>query len=411
MITKLSKTYLFLSLITILIISCSTPEKPTALAIGIWRGTLNVQGNELPFNFEVIKEEGDYRIYLHNAEERLLLDTMVITRDSLYLPMHIFDADIKAIIKGGQLSGVWTKNYEDDYSIPFEAVHDINYRFEKTRMTPVQDFTGSWKMTLLHEGDSSEAIAILKQKEEKLTGTIMTPIGDYRYLEGQVNGKEIALSTFDGGHAFIFKATIGENGNLIGDFWSGKSWHESWIGIKNDSAKLPDADKLTYLKEEYDRIYFEFPNLSGNIMTPNNVRYKDKVLILQLFGTWCPNCMDETKFLKAWYDENKDRGVEILGLAYEAKDDFDYAKKRVLKMKEKLNINYDFVIAGTLDKEEASKTLPMLNRISSFPTTIFIDKKGNVRRIHTGFTGPGTGSYYEQFIKEFNHTVDELVGE
>jgi hypothetical protein len=121
--------------------------------------------------------------------------------------------------------------------------------------------------------------------------------------------------------------------------------------------------------------------------------------------------MYQTMFLKKCFDETNDRGVEILGLAYEAKDDYDYAKNRVLKMKNKMDVRYDYVIAGTLDKEEASKTLPMLNNISSFPTTIFIDKNGMVRRIHTGFTGPGTGPYYEQFIKEFNHTVDELVAE
>lgn len=387
------------------------PEETASLDIGMWRGTLNVQGNELPFNFEVTKQENNHLIYLHNADERLLLDTMVITGDSLYLPMHIFDADIKAVIKDGRLSGAWTKNYENDYSVAFEAMYDVNYRFEKTTTTPVQNFTGSWEMTFVHEGDSTEAIAILKQSEEKLTGTILTPTGDYRYLEGQVEGDKLMISTFDGGHAFLFKATLTENGELVGDFWSGKTWHETWTAIKNDAAKLPDADKLTYLNEDYDSIYFEFPDLSGNIITPYDKEYKDKVLILQLFGTWCPNCMDETKFLKTWYDENKDRDVEILGLAYEAKDDFDYAKSRVFKMKRKLGVRYNYVIAGTLDKKEAAKTLPMLNHISSFPTTIFIDKKGDVRRIHTGFTGPGTGPYYEQFIKEFNNTVDELVAE
>lgn len=119
--------------------------------------------------------------------------------------------------------------------------------------------------------------------------------------------------------------------------------------------------------------------------------------------------MDETKFLSQWYLKNKDRGVEILGLAYEAKDDFDYASGRVKKMKEKLSVPYDFVIAGNKDKEEAAKTLPMLNHVLSFPTTIFIGKDGTVKRIHTGFSGPGTGIYYERFIQRFNQTVQELL--
>ena len=80
-------------------------------------------------------------------------------------------------------------------------------------------------------------------------------------------------------------------------------------------------------------------------------------------------------------------------------------------MIDKLDVPYDFVIAGTDDKDQASKTLPMLNRVVAFPTTIFIDKHGKVRKIHTGFNGPGTGKYYEQFKEQFNETVNELLAE
>jgi hypothetical protein len=121
--------------------------------------------------------------------------------------------------------------------------------------------------------------------------------------------------------------------------------------------------------------------------------------------------MDETKFLVPWYDANKDRGVEIIGLAYERKPDFDYASARVKKMVEKMNVTYDILIAGTSDKESAAKTLPMLNSIVAFPTTIFIGKDGKVKKIHTGFSGPGTRQYYEQFKEEFNETVNSLLQE
>jgi hypothetical protein len=53
----------------------------------------------------------------------------------------------------------------------------------------------------------------------------------------------------------------------------------------------------------------------------------------------------------------------------------------------------------------------MLKGTVSFPTTIFIDRSGKVRRIHTGFTGPGTGEHYHQFVKEFNVFMSELLGE
>lgn len=121
--------------------------------------------------------------------------------------------------------------------------------------------------------------------------------------------------------------------------------------------------------------------------------------------------MDETKFLAPWYKENVDRGVAIIGLAYERKADFTYASDRVKKMIEKFGVTYDFVIAGTNDKALASETLPQLNKVVAFPTTIFIGKDGKVKKIHTGFSGPGTGIYYEQFKEEFNQTINELLSE
>jgi hypothetical protein len=117
--------------------------------------------------------------------------------------------------------------------------------------------------------------------------------------------------------------------------------------------------------------------------------------------------MDETRFLTDWYPKNKDRGVEIIGLAYEQKADFDYASGRVKKMKEKLNVPYDILIAGT--NANASETLHALNRVIAFPTTIFVGKDGQVKHIHTGFSGPGTGVYYEQQQERFNEVVNQLL--
>jgi hypothetical protein len=89
----------------------------------------------------------------------------------------------------------------------------------------------------------------------------------------------------------------------------------------------------------------------------------------------------------------------------------NYASARIKKMAEHLDVTYDFVVAGTNDKKKASQTLPMLNGILAFPTTIFIGKDGKVKKIHTGFSGPGTGVYYEQFVQRFNETVNELLSE
>lgn len=151
--------------------------------------------------------------------------------------------------------------------------------------------------------------------------------------------------------------------------------------------------------------------MNGDTVKYPSPNFNDKVVLIQVFGTWCPNCMDETKFLAQWYEENKDRGVEILAIAYERKNDLEYAAQRVKKVKEKLGANYQFLFGGSSDKSMASESLPMLNEIISFPTLIFIDKKGRVRNIHTGFSGPGTGKYYDEFIEEFNQVTKKLIEE
>ncbi len=388
--------------------SCQTKQ---TLKPGLWRGLINVQGQELAMNFEVLDRGNQYQINLINMDEKILLDEIEMSGDSVIFFMHIFDTEIHARINGEKLTGYYTKNYEVDFKLPFTATFGEQHRYVKAADSARVDFSGRYAVEFYHEGDTTVAVAIFNQLGNEATGTFLTPTGDYRYLQGNVIDSQLLLSTFDGNHAFVFKATKSGDSLLRGDFWNGNVWHETWIGIKDEHAALPDEDKLTFLKEGYDKIDFQFPDLNGALVSPSDERFKDKVLILQIFGTWCPNCMDETKFLAAWYKKNHNRGVEILGLAYEAKDDFAYASGRVKKMKAKMDVPYDFVIAGNKDKVEAGKTLPMLNHILSFPTTIFIGKDGLVKRIHTGFTGPGTGVYYEQFIQRFNKTIDELLAE
>jgi thiol-disulfide isomerase/thioredoxin len=390
------------------LITCST--KPTELKTGVWRGVVEMQDLQLPFGLEIQKVGEKYSASVINAGEKISLDEISITGDSLKIVMHIFDSELRAKIEGDKLMGVFVKNYDLTATLPFVATYGDTYRFVKPEETSAVNFSGTYELEFNTGSNPYPSVGIFKQTGNTVEGTFLTPTGDYRYLQGNVVGNELLLSTFDGNHSFVFKAHF-EGDSIKGNFYSGKKSLEPWKGIRNPNAVLPDAESLTYLKEGYKTLDFSFPDLSGNKISLSDERFKNKVVILQIFGTWCPNCMDETKFLAPWYDANKDRGVEILGLAYERKADFEYASKRVSIMKEKLNVHYDFVIAGVNDKEKAAETLPALNHVLSFPTTIFIGKDGNVKHIHTGFTGPGTGIYYEQFKERFNQIVNECLSE
>ena len=399
-----------LMLLALSLWSCEEPLPKAGLNEGPWRGEITAQNNEIPFNFDVKKADGIYSITLINGDEKLEIDDVNIIGDSLFFNMHIFDISIRAEMRGDTLKGTYTKNYAEGYVLPFEAVHGKKGRFDNVSST--EDFNGTWETTFYtQEGKETPAVGIFKSEGGLLKGTFLTKTGDYRFLDGYTEKDTMHLYTFDGNHIYKFKAFKESDSILRGEYWSGKTSYKTFVSKRNDSARLPDANTLTYLKEGYDRVDFSFPDLDGKQVSLSDEKYKDKVVILQIFGTWCPNCMDETRFLSDWYRKNADQGVEIIGLAYEIKPDFNYARDRVLTMKEKLDVPYDFLIAGTSTTQSASESLPMLNRVMSFPTSIIIDRKGEVKRIHTGFSGPATGIYYEEFVDDFNQFMKDLIDE
>ncbi|WP_051295975.1 peroxiredoxin family protein [Eisenibacter elegans] len=312
--------------------------------------------------------------------------------------------------------GAWVRNgLAEPYVVKMEF-------FNRNRHQPV--FAGgidsevapyfekpSWAVTFTDPKTSREipAIALIHNNQSFLKGTFMTATGDYRYLSGNLYGRTLELCGFDLGSAYVFKADLQEDGTLKGELFSGKSGYRTWVARRDDQATLPDAKTLTYLNEGHDQLSFQFPNLQGQAVSLQDARYQGKVCIIQILGSWCHNCMDEANFLAPWYEANRQRGVEVIGLAYEISPEFEKAALRVQKMKERLNIGYELLIAGTT--QNANETLPALNHVMAYPTTIFVDKQGRIRKIHTGFNGPATGEPYFEYIREFEQFVAKLLEE
>ncbi|WP_161890879.1 peroxiredoxin family protein [Pontibacter russatus] len=380
---------------------------------GPWRVALRTQGQEIPFIMEAVEEEGKTMLYLVNGGERILLNDLQPQGDSLKIGLHIFDADLIARVNGDTMQGRFVKNDSPTpYSIPFTAVHGQQHRFAADPAPALYDFGGKWEVVFSDTaGNRYDAIGMFEQQDNHVTGTFLTETGDYRYLEGQAAGDQLKLSTFDGNHTYLFTASPTGDSTLQGKFYSGMSGYETWTARRNPNAELASADTLTYLKPSYETLSFTFPNLQGEQVSLSDQKYQGKVVLVQLLGSWCPNCMDETQFLAPYYEKNKDRGLEIIGLGFERSPEFEKAAARLAKMKDRLDVGYDLLVAGTSDKEAAARALPALNHVMSFPTTIFIGRDGKVRKIHTGFSGPGTGQYYEGWVAEFNKTMEELLAE
>ena len=409
----INKPTIFLSLLLIML-SCQSERDKKVIrspATGIWRGIIHTQGQELPFNFNIEKSDNDQiRVSLINGDENIPIDEVVIREDSIYIPMHIFDADLVAHFSDQEMKGYWRKNYAKGYVIPFTARHGESFRFIDQPVDSHENIEGRWEVYFENSSGKKLAVGEFRQDGHKITGTFLRPSGDYRYLVGEIDGNRLYMSTFDGEHAYLFAAIV-EGDRITGDFYSGKTRHDTWSATRNDDIELADAHSLTYLKDGYERIDISLPDLNGNPVSLQDPKYRSKVVILQIFGSWCPNCMDETKFLAQWYLENKDRGVEIVAIAFERKDDLAYARTRIEKLKKRFNVQYDFLFGGKADKTYTSKALPMLSGSLSYPTMIIIDRSREVRDIHTGFSGPGTGEYYDKFVEEFNTMMQEILTE
>jgi thiol-disulfide isomerase/thioredoxin len=382
---------------------------------GWWRMELvRPDGIVVPFNFEVKTVKGKKNLFFRNAAERIKVDRIQFRKDSVFIEMPVFESHFAGkFLTNGSMEGVWIKGTStSDLVLPFTASPGVQDRFP-IHHSPAQNITGRWAVSFV-SSDTSErsAVAEYKQEGNKLTGTFLTTTGDYRYLEGIVDGDSILLSTFDGSHAYFFKANIISASILQnGHYYAGAKGHQEWTAKKDPTAHIAEDASAVYLRPGEDRLHFAFPDLNGKTVSINDVRFKNKVVVVQIMGSWCPNCMDETKFLSDYYLKNRSRGLEVVSLAYEYSNDFERSRKSLLKFKERFNVQYPMLITGarTNDSLRTEETLPEISPIKMFPTTIFIGKNGKVKKFDTGFTGPGTGAHYEEFKKRFNATIDTLL--
>lgn len=401
---------LILCLIAVMVFSCNEKPKVQILKNGTYRAVLKVQDEEaLPFIFEVTSAS---TLRIFNAEEVIEVDEIDYRNDSIFISTPVFEGYVAAVMEGGYLKGSFIKE-SLDREVPFLAEFENDIRFE-THSKPTQDVSGIWETVFSKGivGDEYIAKGIFKQEGDKVTGTFRTTTGDYRYLEGVMDGDQMKLSTFDGAHAFLFTAKVSDS-TLVGTFYSGNHFKEPFVANRNSAYELPSSDDLTFLKTGYDGLAFTFPDENGTMISLSDDRFKNKVTIVQIMGTWCPNCLDESKYFTKFHEANKDQDFEIVALAFEYAKTQEKAFNSVSRLREKLNIGYPILLAqhGSEDKAKAQEKLPMLNHVLSYPTAIFIDKTGKVRKIHTGFNGPATGEKYVEFKAEFEKFVGELLEE
>ncbi len=402
---------LYFNIIVVLISTYSYSQSYKYLKKGAWSAYLQLNNStKLPFHLEISGSKQQPVFTIHNAEEKIELSSIKIINDSLQIDFPHFHSFIRfVVINKTEISGAWTNlNKGDNYRIPFGA--NLNLKKNICSQQKLLNLSGKWKTTFSPKTEYEEfAVGVFRTEDysQKITGTFLTESGDYRFLEGFVCDDFMELAAFDGSHAFYFSGKL-INGEIQGEFFSGKHYQKNWTANRDEIFKLRNPDSLTFLVKK-DTFAFKLKDLEGKEFLFPNEQFKNKITIVQIMGTWCPNCLDETKFLKEMYTKYHQAGLEIISVAYETPSIFEEQVQKVKLLKTRLNLDFTFLIGGQANKALASEQFSMLNQITSYPTTIFLDKNGQVTKIHTGFNGPGTGKVYTDFIKETEDFLKELL--
>ncbi len=383
-----------------------------------WRVVLKRKdGVEVVFQLEGKSEHGKTVLYVINAAERIKITDVKIVLDSMFFSMPAFESSFRVRLHpNGDLTGIYIKGTAGPTQYwPTIAYANSKDRFRQSQGNAKDNVTGKWDVSITRSnGSVRKALAIFKQQGNKLTGSFLTPSADYRYLDGIVTGDSLLLSAFDGDNVHLLIAKIDDTNNISGGiFFNGYTGKETWTAKRNNDVALPEIEDPTHLRGGYSQLNFTFKDVYGNAVSINDEKYKNKVVIVQLMGSWCANCLDETKFLADYYKRNRSKGVEIIALAYELTTDISRSKKSLAKFIKLFDVQYPMLITGVTagDENKTEKTLPQLTPIRSFPTTIFIDKTGQVSEIHTNFYGPASGEYYIASKNKFYETVDRLLNE
>ena len=393
--------YLLIVLICLFNLGLGLSQKNT------WRAELALNDRlSLPFFLEELSDDHSSSYHIVNGPEKIDLTTKQ-KGDSLQLSFLEMDSYLMISLDSlNNFRGYWQNNIKGQ-RIPLHGISGRFPRFHSSSGSKPLRIAEKYSVTFSLTDEPWPAIGLFEQAGQNVSGTFLTETGDFRFLSGNVYGNEFYLSCFDGSHAFLFTAKI--NGEaLIGRFYSGTSYQTDWEGIADKNARLRSPNKLTYIIDS--TLSLNDVNVTTTCGFKKKLGgFKSPVTIIQIMGSWCPNCLDETNYYKALYEKYKSQGLKITSIAFEYGATKRIQRKKLKRFADKAKIPYPIYLGGAANKKTASVLFPMLNEISSFPTSLFLNEKGDVVFIHTGFNGPGTGDVFENYKKEIEGLIERLL--
>ncbi|HWR35974.1 MAG TPA: TlpA disulfide reductase family protein [Clostridia bacterium] len=399
---------------------------------------------EVPFGLSIeVPAGGNARAGILNGPERMEFSSVAWDGTILTLRLEQYDGQITARCDATarELTGEYARQTRAGIGKYGFRAKRANSETGSTQPWAAATVSGEWAVTFPYEEGNPDRVAPATFRQETphtssdgktlqavVTGTIAPVSGDYGLMSGTVsvplaNGKPVAnvapkvvMSRFDGIHTILLTGELASDGSFKGQLaFSASSWLPFTGVRKPESAKSgaasagnpPDAETMTKVKNRAEPFVFSgVDTRTGKSVTQDD--FRGKAVIVDIFGTWCPNCHDEAPLLVELYRRYHEQGLEIVALSYEYTADASRNARVIEVYRKKFDIPFTLLLAGTTDAGQIEKTLPQLVGFGAYPTTIFIGRDGRVQRIHAGFAGPSTGQF-EELERRFDRNVQELL--
>jgi thiol-disulfide isomerase/thioredoxin len=126
-------------------------------------------------------------------------------------------------------------------------------------------------------------------------------------------------------------------------------------------------------------------DVDGNRVTLDDARFDGKVVLVNIFGTWCPPCQQEVPHLVALQNQYRDQGFEIVAVSFEGQTPYDLNELLAFlkRFKERKGINYLVTTGG--ESVDVPDVMPDVENFKGFPTNIYIGRDKKVRHVTRGF--------------------------
>jgi len=378
---------------------------------GTWQATVKVNGLDIPFRIEFTGTSAAPQATLFNGDERLASTSGTFAAGSLEIKWEYLAATLKATLKDGVLDGQYNRARSAPY--PFHALPAKTMAAQPIMpgASPAPHIDGVWEIHGVTSGKGEQAWRlIVQQTGNDASAAILRVDGDTGTLTGSFRDGKFTLSHFSGMRPSLLEIAPASDGTL-NLLLNGKSKLTAMRPAEARTQGLPEPDdpaRHTGVKDASEPFHFSFPDLNGKLVSDTDAQFKGKVVLVNITGSWCPNCHDEAPFLAELYRKFHAQGLEIVALSFEEADQLK-DPTRLRAFLARYGIEYTVLLGGTTD--EAPAKLPQAKNWDAWPTTFLLGRDGRVRHVHTGFPSRASGDLYTQATREFTEQVEHLLAE